>query len=56
VVSTMAGGVARGSEDGFGRAATFEGIYDLSAGPDGNIYVKDSFNVRKIGPSGQVST
>ncbi len=58
VVTTLAGSSASGSQDGQGTEASFNSIWDLVIGQDGNIYVADAFNhlIRKVTPSGQVTT
>ncbi len=52
-------GALSGSTDGFGTAARFSGPRGLALGPDGGLYVADTFNhlLRKIIPStGEVLT
>ncbi|HTP29919.1 MAG TPA: hypothetical protein VMK12_30215 [Anaeromyxobacteraceae bacterium] len=59
VVSTVAGvALERGSADGRGSAARFNGPEGVAVDRSGNIYVADTANstVRKITPSGVVST
>lgn len=57
-VSTFAGGLSDqpGRADGLGRQAQFMGPKDLAIAPGGDVYVADFDAVRKIDPSGQVST
>jgi hypothetical protein len=45
-----------GSVDGSGAAASFIYISDTVADSAGNLYLIDNFSVRKVTPSGQVST
>jgi len=58
LVSTLAGGVAYGSADGQGMAASFRGPNGVCLDASGNVYVADTYNqkIRKISPSGLVST
>ncbi len=58
VVTTFAGDVSSGNQDGIGTAARFRFINDLAVDKDNNIYVADNQNVsiRKITPEGVVST
>jgi sugar lactone lactonase YvrE len=57
VVSTAAGtpGV-NGSADGVGKSARFSGPYGVAADNSGNVYVADSFSIRKITADGKVTT
>ena len=57
VVSTLAG-TARmsGSTDGSGAAARFSGPWDVATDGAGNVYVADSDTIRKITPTGVVTT
>jgi hypothetical protein len=57
VVTTIAGGT-RGSADGTGAAAQFDGIEGLAVGPAGQIYVSDGVNrrIRMIDTGGVVTT
>jgi sugar lactone lactonase YvrE len=59
VVSTLAGvaGV-RGSGDGTGSAASFNGPSGIVADPTGNLYVADTLNhtIRKVSSAGVVTT
>jgi sugar lactone lactonase YvrE len=47
-----------GSADGTGKSAEFAGPAGIAIGPDGNIYVVDTYSsrIRKITPSGVVTT
>lgn len=59
VVTTIAGGGAGNpGTDGPGATATFGGMYSLAVDSSGNLYVADgdSHTIRKITPSGMVST
>lgn len=47
---------ARGITDGVGNAARFDYPLDISADNAGNVYVSGSHAIRKITPSGRVST
>lgn len=56
-VSTVAGlAGARGGADGLGSAARFDAPYGLSIDNAGNLYVGDWGSIRKITPSGAVTT
>ena len=55
VVSILAGG-DQGFADGSGTSAKFQWSVCMIIGPDGNIYSTDSGRIRKITPSGEVST
>jgi len=57
-VSTLAGTGALGSTDGLGATATFTFPLDVAVDVSGNLYIgdRDSHKVRKISPSGIVST
>jgi hypothetical protein len=57
VVTTLAGtpGVA-GSADGAGPAASFHWPTDLAVDGAGNVYVSDAATIRKVTPTGAVST
>jgi len=56
--STLAGSGSPGSDDGMGTAATFNQPWSCAYGPDGYLYVADSYNnkIRKIKIDGTVST
>jgi uncharacterized delta-60 repeat protein len=58
MVSTIAGSGAAGYKDGDGREAQFNAPNDPAIGPDGFIYVADTFNhrIRRVSPTGKVST
>jgi hypothetical protein len=59
VVSTFAGTAPiRGSTDGTGAAASFDGSQSVAADSVGNVYVADTANgvIRKITPAGVVTT
>ncbi|MBO9542268.1 hypothetical protein J7643_16890 [bacterium] len=57
-VSTFVGGQSEqpGRADGLGKQAQFMGPKDVAIAPSGDLYVADFDAVRKISPSGQVST
>jgi sugar lactone lactonase YvrE len=56
-VSTLAGAVGvGGTEDGQGAAARFSWPYGLTIDAAGNLFVTDNMNIRKVSPSGLVST
>ena len=42
--------------DGTGTAATFNGVFGIAIGPQGNLYVSEINDVRKIAPDGTVTT
>jgi hypothetical protein len=57
VVSTLAGSAGQaGSSDGSGSAARFDGPCGVTVDSAGNVYVTDSDEIRKITPSGVVTT
>lgn len=57
VVTTLAGTPgAAGSTDGNGSAARFAGPQGLTVDPNGNIFVSDGPTIRRISPTGGVST
>lgn len=58
VVSTFAGGFAKGVADGIGANAGFNVPIGIACDAVGNVYVADAGNykIRKIAPSGLVST
>lgn len=57
LVSTLAGGV-QGNLEGTGTSAEFNSPYGLAVGPDGTVYVADTYNncIRKIAPNGVTGT
>lgn len=57
-VATLAGDGVAGSQDGVGRTARFNGPIGVAAGPDGSVYVADTYNdrVRRVAPDGTVTT
>ncbi|WP_295650659.1 hypothetical protein [uncultured Mucilaginibacter sp.] len=55
-VTTFAGSVYRGATDGQGIAATFNNPNSITVDAAGNVYVAQSNIIRKITPSGLVST
>ncbi|GAB4087972.1 hypothetical protein GCM10028785_06410 [Hydrogenophaga soli] len=57
MVTTLAGRAkVTGSEDGSGGAARFELPQGLAVDSRGNVYVSDSFTIRKVTPEGAVTT
>ena len=58
VVTTLAGSSTRGSADGTGAAAQFQGVRGLTADADGTLYAIDTGNhtIRKIVPATGVVT
>lgn len=54
-ITTLAGSTL-GTQDGQGTAASFMGPKDIALDPEGNLFVCDFNRVRKITPSGAVST
>ena len=56
-VSTLAGSAGlSGSADGNGAAARFSALHDVAVDGDGNVYAVDNSAIRKITPSGAVTT
>jgi hypothetical protein len=57
-VTTFAGSTngIGGSDDGIGTAATFNGPIDLAMDVQGNLYVTESYKIRRITPAGLVTT
>jgi sugar lactone lactonase YvrE len=58
IVSTLAGDGIRGFANGTGEYARFNRPKSVAMGPDGFLYVADSYNnrIRKISPTGVVTT
>lgn len=56
VVSNFAGSGAQGSIDGPANSATFNQPQGLAFDSSGNLYVTDNHKIRKITPTGDVST
>jgi len=54
-ISTLAGS-AYGYADGKGSAAKFSGVYAMTFGADGNLYVTDGSYVRRVTLNGDVTT
>lgn len=52
----VAGSQSGTPRDGTGAAATFRRISDMVAAPDGNLYLADSLQVRRVTPAGVVTT
>lgn len=55
-VSTFAGNGASGSANGTGTAASFSGLHSVGTDLVGNVYITDNNQIRKISPSGVVTT
>jgi sugar lactone lactonase YvrE len=55
-VSTLAGSTTSGDVDGTGAAARFSGPYELAVDASGTVYVADSGKIKKISPTGVVTT
>lgn len=57
-VTTVAGNASNGFSNGKGTAATFGGTMGICMGPDGNVYIADTYNnmIRKMTPDGTVTT
>ncbi|MES2386636.1 MAG: T9SS type A sorting domain-containing protein [Bacteroidota bacterium] len=57
LVSTFAGSINYGREDGIGAAASFTDIGSIAFNPtDGFFYLNDNFYIRRLSLSGEVST
>ncbi|MFT5724010.1 MAG: sugar lactone lactonase YvrE [Bacteroidia bacterium] len=56
VVTTFAGKGNQGSVDGTGTSASFAYPFSLSTDASGNIYIGESYKIRKISSSGVVTT
>lgn len=58
VVSTIAGGGARGAADGAAAQASFNNPYGVAVDKAGNVFVADTLNglIRKVAPDGAVTT
>jgi sugar lactone lactonase YvrE len=56
VVTTFAGDPAFGTKDGHGTDARFNGFGGITIDRQDNLYVTDSCQIRKISPSGDVTT
>ena len=48
LISLVAGGMQKGMQDGRGSAALLSYIEEMTAGPDGNIYLADGSNAPKF--------
>lgn len=55
LVTTIAGGIT-GFADGQGSSAKFEYTFDIIIDINGNLYIPDGHRIRKISPTGLVST
>jgi|GEM_PF-730356 len=56
VVNTFAGSGSYGLGDGTGTSATFIGPRGIAIDASGTLYITDEFKIRKIDPSGVVTT
>ncbi len=56
LVSTLAGSGVFGTADGQGTNATFNNPLNVAADRDGNVYVSNLINIRKVTPAGVVTT
>ncbi|WP_062060916.1 NHL repeat-containing protein [Aquimarina longa] len=54
-VSTLAGS-SRGYADGTGSAAKFNNLTGITIDTSGNLYVSETYTIRKITPAGEVTT
>jgi sugar lactone lactonase YvrE len=55
-VSTLAGSTTSGDVDGNGAAARFSSPYELTVDASGTVYVPNSGKIKKISPTGVVTT
>jgi sugar lactone lactonase YvrE len=55
-VTLLAGSLTQGYTDGTGSAASFNGPYAATLGLDGSLYVTDNLRIRRVTPSGVVTT
>lgn len=58
VVTTLAGGLSSGNQDGLGTAAKFNAPRGVAVDANGNVFVADEGNstIRKISPAGRTTT
>jgi sugar lactone lactonase YvrE len=56
VVTTLAGSTTYGSANGTGTSAGFGNTIDLTISPDGDLYLSEAGKIRKITPTGVVTT
>jgi sugar lactone lactonase YvrE len=56
VVSKFSGSGENGYEDGNASQAKFHVVFDMVADSEGNLYVADDNRIRKVTPTGSVST
>ena len=58
VLTTLAGSGNEGAADGYGTAASFNGVTGIAVDINGNVYVADRDNhlIRKVSPGGAVTT
>jgi hypothetical protein len=56
LVTTFAGGILTAQRDGIGPAAGFACIGGIAIGPDDVLWVADLESIRRVSPSGEVTT
>jgi len=57
IITTVAGGGVHGLGDG-GPAtlAQLNGLYDVTVGPDGSLYIAEAYRIRRVGADGIITT